>query len=38
MVLIMANAFSHGISKVLFDQVVRYTNGHVAVTYMRMAT
>ncbi len=35
MVLIMANAFSHGISKVLFEQVVRYTNGHVALTYTR---
>jgi ABC-type lipoprotein release transport system permease subunit len=35
MVLIMANAFSHGIAKVLFDQVVSYTNGHVAVTYSR---
>jgi ABC-type lipoprotein release transport system permease subunit len=35
MVLIVANAFSHGISKVLFEQVVRYTNGHVAVSYMR---
>jgi len=35
MVLIMANAFSHGISKVLFEQVVRYTAGHVAVSYMR---
>jgi ABC-type lipoprotein release transport system permease subunit len=34
MVLIMANAFSHGISKVLFDQVIRYTNGHVAISYM----
>jgi ABC-type lipoprotein release transport system permease subunit len=35
MVLIMANAFSHGISKVLFEQVVRYTNGHVSVSYVR---
>jgi ABC-type lipoprotein release transport system permease subunit len=35
MVLILANAFSHGISRVLFEQVVRYTNGHVAISYMR---
>lgn len=35
MVLIMANAFSHGISKTLFERIVRYTNGHVSVSYMR---
>jgi ABC-type lipoprotein release transport system permease subunit len=35
MVLILANAFSHGISSVLFTQIVKYTNGHVALTYMR---
>jgi ABC-type lipoprotein release transport system permease subunit len=31
MVLILANAFSHGITKVLFERIVKYTNGHVAV-------
>ncbi len=35
LVLILANAFSHGISKVLFEQIVKYTNGHVAISYMR---
>lgn len=33
--LILANAYAHGISKVLFERIVRYTNGHVAVSYMR---
>ncbi|MCU0606387.1 MAG: ABC transporter permease [Candidatus Edwardsbacteria bacterium] len=33
--LIMANAYAHGISKVLFERIVRYVNGHVAVSYMR---
>ena len=35
MVLVLANSFSHGISKVLFEQIVRYTAGHVAVSYVR---
>ena len=35
MVLILANSFSHGISKVLFEQIVKYVSGHVAVSYMR---
>ena len=35
MVLILANAFSHGISKVLFERIVKYTNGHVAVSFMK---
>jgi ABC-type lipoprotein release transport system permease subunit len=35
MVLIMANAFSHGISKVLFERIVKYTSGHVSVSYFR---
>jgi len=35
MVLILANSFSHGISKVLFERIVRYTSGHVSVSYMR---
>lgn len=34
-VLVLANAFSHGISKMLFEQVVKYTNGHVAISFMR---
>ncbi|HTY08813.1 MAG TPA: FtsX-like permease family protein [Candidatus Edwardsbacteria bacterium] len=35
MALVLANAYSHGISKVLFERIVRYTNGHVALSYMR---
>jgi ABC-type lipoprotein release transport system permease subunit len=35
MVLILANAFSHGISKVMFERIVRYAAGHVSVSYMR---
>jgi hypothetical protein len=34
-VLVLANAFSHGISEVLFERIVRYTNGHVAISYVR---
>jgi ABC-type lipoprotein release transport system permease subunit len=35
MVLILVNAYSHGISKVLFERIVRYTNGHASISYMR---
>jgi putative ABC transport system permease protein len=35
MVLILASAFSHGISKVLFERIVKYTNGHVSVSFMK---
>jgi ABC-type lipoprotein release transport system permease subunit len=35
MVLILANAFSHGISKVMFERIVRYATGHVSVSYVR---
>jgi len=35
MMLILSSAFSHGISKVLFEQIVNYVYGHVAVSYMR---
>jgi len=35
LVLVLANAFSHGISKVLLERIVRYTNGHVAISYVR---
>jgi len=35
MVLILTNAFSHGITKVLFERIVKYTNGHVAVSFMK---
>ncbi len=35
LVLVLANAFSHGISKVLFEKIVKYTNGHVAISYIR---
>jgi len=33
MVLIMASAFSHGISDVLFNQIVVYVAGHVSVNF-----
>ena len=35
LVIVLANAFSHGISEVLFERIVRYTNGHVAISYVR---
>jgi ABC-type lipoprotein release transport system permease subunit len=35
MILIMVNSFSNGVSKVLFEKIVRYTNGHVSLSYMR---
>lgn len=34
-ILILANAFSHGISKVLFERIVKYTNGHVSISFMK---
>ncbi len=33
MVLILANAFSHGISEVLFNEIVVYVSGHVSVNF-----
>lgn len=33
MILILASAFSHGISDVLFNQIVVYVSGHVSVNY-----
>jgi len=35
MILILTNSFSHGITKVLFERIVKYTNGHVAVSFMK---
>jgi ABC-type lipoprotein release transport system permease subunit len=35
MVLILATAFSHGITKVMFERIIRYAVGHVSVSYMR---
>lgn len=35
MVLILASAFSHGITKVMFERIVKYANGHVAVSFMK---
>ncbi|MGD9199919.1 MAG: FtsX-like permease family protein [Chitinispirillia bacterium] len=34
-ILILANAFSHGISQVLFERIVKYTNGHVSISFMK---
>ena len=33
MILILASAFSHGISEVLFNQIVVYVSGHVSVNF-----
>jgi ABC-type lipoprotein release transport system permease subunit len=33
MILILANAFSHGISDVLFNQIIVYISGHVSVNF-----
>jgi ABC-type lipoprotein release transport system permease subunit len=35
MILILANAFAHGISDVLFTRVVKYVSGHVSVNFTR---
>jgi ABC-type lipoprotein release transport system permease subunit len=35
MVLILTSAFAHGITKVLFERVVKYTNGHVSIAFMK---
>ena len=35
MVLILANAFSHGISEVLFNRIVKYLNGHISVSFFQ---
>ncbi len=35
MILILANAFAHGISEVLFTRVVKYVSGHVSVTFSK---
>ncbi|MCX5790685.1 MAG: hypothetical protein NTY45_00450, partial [Elusimicrobia bacterium] len=32
-ILITANAFSHGISDIMFNKVMRYVTGHVAVRF-----
>jgi ABC-type lipoprotein release transport system permease subunit len=33
MILILASAFSHGISEVLFNQIIAYVSGHVSVNF-----
>jgi ABC-type lipoprotein release transport system permease subunit len=35
MILVLANAFAHGISDVLFTRVVKYTSGHVSVNFTK---
>lgn len=35
MVLILATALSHGITRVMFERIVRYATGHVSVSYVR---
>ncbi len=33
MILVLANSFSHGISDVIFNKILRYTSGHVSVSF-----
>jgi ABC-type lipoprotein release transport system permease subunit len=33
MILVLANAFSHGISDVIFNKILKYTSGHVSVNF-----
>ncbi len=33
MILVLANAFSHGISDVIFNKILQYTSGHVSVSF-----
>jgi ABC-type lipoprotein release transport system permease subunit len=35
MILVLANSFSHGISDVIFNKILRYTSGHVSVAFSR---
>jgi len=35
MILILANAFAHGISDVLFTRIVKYASGHVSVNFTK---
>ena len=35
MILIIASSFSHGITDVLFNRIVKYANGHVSITCIR---
>jgi hypothetical protein len=34
-VLVLANAFAHGISEVLFNEIVSYVSGHVSVSFTK---
>jgi ABC-type lipoprotein release transport system permease subunit len=33
MILVLANAFSHGISDVIFNKIIKYTSGHISVSF-----
>ena len=33
MILVLANAFSHGLSDVIFNKIVKYTAGHISVSF-----
>jgi ABC-type lipoprotein release transport system permease subunit len=33
MILLLANSFSHGLSDVIFNRILRYTSGHVSVAF-----
>jgi ABC-type lipoprotein release transport system permease subunit len=34
-ILVLANAFAHGISEVIFDEIVSYVTGHVSVSFTK---
>jgi hypothetical protein len=33
LILVLANAFSHGISDVIFNRIMKYTSGHISVSF-----
>jgi ABC-type lipoprotein release transport system permease subunit len=33
MILVLANSFSHGLSDVIFNRILRYTSGHISVAF-----
>jgi|WetSurMetagenome_2_1015567.scaffolds.fasta_scaffold00724_14 ABC-type lipoprotein release transport system permease subunit len=35
MILMLANSFSHGISDVIFNKILKYTSGHISVSFSR---
>jgi ABC-type lipoprotein release transport system permease subunit len=33
MILVLANSFSHGLSDVIFNKIIKYTSGHISVSF-----